>query len=100
MCYKRILALLPVLLALVMLLAVTCIEAAFRRESRVSLVKERRTAASEQARLFGGIIGTLISYIPWLPIEINMIDLITSAIAFFSDLLGSTAAAVSGASEE
>ena len=96
MCYKRILALLPVLLVIV----VNCTEAAFRRDTRVSLVKERRTAASEQARLFGGIIGTLISYIPWLPIEINMIDVITSAIAFFSDLLGSTAAAVSGASEE
>lgn len=55
--------------------------------------------SKEQARLFGGFIGQIVSGIDWLPYEINVIDAIISAVKFFSGLLSSTSSTISSMSD-
>lgn len=50
--------------------------------------------SEDQARLFGGIVGLIVSNIDWLPIEVNVIDIIKSFISFFSNLFSSTTSTI------
>lgn len=51
-------------------------------------------SVQEEARMFGGIVGFIISHIDWLPIEINVIDLFTDTVRVVSGWFGSLTSTV------
>lgn len=61
--------------------------------------QQQLQTTKSQARLFGSIVGIIVSNIDWLPIEINVIDMIIGAVSFFSNLLSSTTSAISSMDE-
>lgn len=48
----------------------------------------------ENARMFGSIVGIIVENIDWLPIEVNAIDIVTSAISFITSLFESTTSTI------
>lgn len=48
----------------------------------------------ENARMFGSIVGIIVENIDWLPIEVNVIDIVTSAISFITSLFESTTSTI------
>lgn len=53
-----------------------------------------RAKTSDQARMFGSIVGIIVQNIDWLPIEVNVIDIIFNAIDFISTLFESTTSTI------
>lgn len=87
MCLKKLFG---VILVLTMMTCIQCSRYALSDLPKTT----SRDKSSDQARMFGSIVGIIVQNIDWLPIEVNVIDIISNAIEFFSTLFESTTSTI------
>lgn len=89
MCRKSFLGLLMVIL-INLITGIQCYGYQLLKSSDHS----RASHQDQEARMFGGIVGIIVENIDWLPIEVNVIDIVTSAISFITSLFESTTSTI------